>query len=47
MHTIQIIWFLSWPVSIIISYFAVKWVIGRYEKRAAKVATGMPDESAN
>lgn len=38
MHTIQIIWFLVWPISIVISYYAVKWVIRYYEKRSAITA---------
>ena len=36
MHTIQILWLITWPVSIIISYFAVVKVLSFYENRIEK-----------
>jgi hypothetical protein len=33
MYTIPILWLLSWPVLIIISYYLVKWTIKKYEKQ--------------
>lgn len=38
MHTTQIIWFLSLPLTIYISYLAVRWIIRKYEKRFPDVA---------
>jgi hypothetical protein len=35
MHTIQIIWFLMWPVSIYIAYRAVLFALKRFEKKLA------------
>lgn len=28
----EILWYLSWPVVIIISHYAVKWAINKFEK---------------
>lgn len=33
MYTTPILWMLSWPVLIIISYQAVKWAVKKYETR--------------
>ncbi len=33
MHTIQILWFLLWPVSIFIAYHAVIIALRRYERK--------------
>jgi len=33
MYTIPILWILSWPVVILVSYFAVKWAVKKYEAK--------------
>ena len=33
MHTIQIIWLATWPVSIVIAYYAARKVVAFYENR--------------
>lgn len=33
MYTTPILWMLSWPVLIVISYQAVKWAVKKYEAR--------------
>ncbi|WP_262509487.1 hypothetical protein [Tangfeifania diversioriginum] len=30
MYTTPILWMLSWPVIIVISYYAVKWAVKKY-----------------
>ncbi len=36
MYTHSIIMLLSWPVIILISWFVIRYVIARYEKKQAK-----------
>ena len=36
MYTIPILWMLSWPFLIIVSYYLVKWIIKKYEKKPEK-----------
>lgn len=33
MYTTPILWMLSWPVLIIVSYYAVKWGIKKFEAK--------------
>ncbi|SHE84403.1 hypothetical protein SAMN05444274_102552 [Mariniphaga anaerophila] len=33
MYTTPILWMLSWPLLIIVSYFLVKWVVKKYEAK--------------
>lgn len=33
MHTIQILWLLTWPVSIYITYRVVLFVLKKYERK--------------
>lgn len=33
MYTTPILWMLSWPVLIVISYYAVKWTVKKYENK--------------
>jgi len=43
MHTIQILWLFSLPVTIFLSYLAVVWVVKKYEKSIAKHSNGESD----
>lgn len=36
MYTTPILWMLSWPVVIVISYYAVKWAVKKYESKLEK-----------
>lgn len=36
MYTSSIIWLLMWPVVIILSYYAIKWMLRKFEKNLAK-----------
>lgn len=31
-YFIQVLWLLSWPILIFISYLAVRWAVKRFEK---------------
>ncbi len=33
----EILFYLSWPVLIVISYQSVKWLINKYEKKEAEL----------
>lgn len=33
MYTTPILWMLSWPVVIVVSYYAVKWAVKKYESK--------------
>ncbi|MCW3805105.1 hypothetical protein [Plebeiibacterium marinum] len=33
----EILWYLSWPLLIVISYQAVKWFINKFEKQEAQL----------
>jgi len=33
MYTIPILWMISWPLVIIISYYTVKWAVKKYEAK--------------
>ena len=33
MYTTPILWMISWPVVIIISYYAIKWAVKKYEAK--------------
>ena len=33
MYTTPLLWMLSWPVLIVISYYLVKWVVKKYESK--------------
>jgi hypothetical protein len=33
MYTIPVLWMLSWPVLILISYLLVKWAVKKYEAK--------------
>ncbi|WP_372949225.1 hypothetical protein [Mariniphaga sp.] len=33
MYTTPILWMLSWPVVILVSYYAVKWAAKKYEAK--------------
>jgi hypothetical protein len=34
----EILWYLSWPLLIVVSYQAVKWVLKKFEKQNAALA---------
>ncbi|WP_154665685.1 hypothetical protein [Saccharicrinis fermentans] len=36
----EILWYLSWPVLIVISYQAVKWVLKKFEKTNIEKSEG-------
>jgi hypothetical protein len=33
MHLTSILWFLSWPAFIALSYFVIRWIIRRVENK--------------
>ena len=33
MYTYSILWFVSWPVFILVSYFLIRWALKRFEKK--------------
>lgn len=35
MYTYAIFWYLSWPLLILVSYFIIRWVVKKIEKRVA------------
>ncbi len=32
-YTSEILWYLSWPLLIVISYQAIKWALKKFEKK--------------
>ena len=32
-YLVQVLWILSWPLLIFISYKAIRWVLANYEKK--------------
>jgi len=33
MYTIPLLWMLSWPVLIVVSYYLVRWAVKKYEDK--------------
>ena len=33
MYLSSILWYLSWPAFIVVSYFVIRWVIGKVEQK--------------
>jgi len=40
MYTYSILWFLSWPVLILATYFLVRWALMTIEKKKSPVGDG-------